>query len=233
MRIVIIGSVAGGTSAAAKARRNSEEHEIVIYDMDRDISYSGCGLPYFLGEDYISRDDLVPRNSAWFKKRFNIDILTEHMVKEINFYNKTLFIENLADGENFTDRYDRLIIATGASPVIPGIPGIDAGNVFFVRNVSSAERIKNFIAAETPHKALIIGGGFIGLEMAENLANRGLEITLVEASEHVMPSMDSNMAVHCNKGTTGNAAQNMLINLGFKEVYNISGGYSQYKMEMK
>ncbi len=196
MRIVIIGSVAGGTSAAAKARRNSEEPEIVIYDMDKDISYSGCGLPYFIGEEYISRDDLTPRNSAWFKKRFNIDIFTEHKVTDIDTDNKSVYVKNLVTGETFTDRYDKLIIATGAAPFMPDITGIDSDNVFPVRNVRSADRIKKFIADNKPQRALIIGGGFIGLEMAENLKLHGIDITLVESAPHVMPSMDADMAVY-------------------------------------
>ena len=196
MRIVIIGSVAGGTSAAAKARRNSEEHEIVIYDMDRDISYSGCGLPYYIGEDYISRDDLTPRNAAWFKSRFNIDIFTEHKVMEIDFENKMLQVENLVSGETFTDKYDRLVLATGAVPFIPPIPGINSPNVFPVRSVRDADSIKKFIIDKKPRKAAIIGGGFIGLEMAENLTLQGIAVSLIEMAEHVMPSMDRDMAVY-------------------------------------
>ncbi len=196
MRIVIIGSVAAGTSAAAKARRNSEEHEIVIYDMDKDISYSGCGLPYFIGEDYISREDLAPRDSAWFKKRFNIDIFTEHKVTDINPDNKSLSVKNLVTGKTFTDRYDKLVIATGAIPFIPDIRGIDLDNVFSVRNVRNADIIKKFLTEKNPKRALIIGGGFIGLEMAENLSLKGIDITLIESAPHVMPSMDADMAVY-------------------------------------
>jgi len=196
MRIVIIGSVAGGTSAAAKARRNSEEHEIVIYDMDRDISYSGCGLPYYIGEDYISRDDLTPRNSAWFKNRFNIDIFTEHQVIDIDINRKTLTVKNIQTGNIFSDRYDKLIMATGAESFIPQIPGIENCNVFPVRNVRNADKIKNFISDTKPERALVIGGGFIGLEMAENLTQLGIKITLIEIADHVMPSMDRDITVY-------------------------------------
>lgn len=196
MRIVIIGSVAGGTSAAAKARRNSEDPEIVIYDMDKDISYSGCGLPYFIGEDYISRDDLTPRNAAWFKKRFNIDIFTEHKVGEIDFENKTIQVQNLISGETFVDRYDKLVIATGAVPVIPPVPGIDSANVFPVRSVRSADAIKKFIAENKPRSAAIIGCGYIGLEMAENLHLQGMKVTMFESAPHVMPSMDRDMSMY-------------------------------------
>lgn len=196
MRIVIIGSVAGGTSAAAKARRNSEENEIVIYDMDRDISYSGCGLPYYIGEDYITREDLTPRNSLWFKNRFNIDIFTEHQVTDIDIESRTLTVKNIQTGNIFNDRYDKLIIATGAESFIPPIPGIKNSNVFPVRSVRNADKIKKYILENKPEKALIIGGGFIGLEMAENLTHLGIKVTLIEMADHVMPAMDSDMAVY-------------------------------------
>lgn len=196
MRIVIIGSVAGGTSAAAKARRNSEEHEIVIYDMDSDISYAGCGLPYYIGEDYITRDDLIPRNSAWFKKRFNIDIFTGHAVTDVDPGSKTLTVKNFQTGEIFSDKYDKLVIAAGAESFIPAIPGIKNSNVFSVRNVRNADSIKKYIMEENPAQAVIIGGGFIGLEMAENLSLRKMSVTLIEAAGHVMPSMDKDMAVY-------------------------------------
>lgn len=196
MRIVIIGSVAGGTSAAAKARRNSEDHEIVIYDMDSDISYSGCGLPYYIGEDYITRDDLTPRNSAWFKKRFNIDIFTEHMVTDIDPGNRTLTVKNTQTGEIFSDRYDKLIIATGAESFIPSIHGIGNRNVFAVRNVRNADMIKKYMIENNPSEALIIGAGFIGLEMADNLVHNGISVTMIEAADHVMPSLDRDIAVY-------------------------------------
>ena len=196
MRIVIIGSVAGGTSAAAKARRNSEEHEIVIYDMDSDISYAGCGLPYYIGEDYITRDDLIPRNSAWFKKRFNIDIFTGHAVTDVDPGSKTLTVKNFQTGEIFSDKYDKLVIAAGAESFIPAIPGIKNSNVFSVRNVRNADSIKKYIMEKNPAQAVIIGGGFIGLEMAENLSLRKMSVTLIEAAGHLMPSMDKDMAVY-------------------------------------
>jgi len=196
VRIVIIGSVAGGTSAAAKARRNSEEHEIVIYDMDSDISYAGCGLPYYIGEDYITRDDLIPRNSAWFKKRFNIDIFTGHAVTDVDPGSKTLTVKNFQTGEIFSDKYDKLVIAAGAESFIPAIPGIKNSNVFSVRNVRNADSIKKYIMEKNPAQAVIIGGGFIGLEMAENLSLRKMSVTLIEAAGHLMPSMDKDMAVY-------------------------------------
>ena len=121
MKLVIIGSVAAGTSVAAKARRNNEEADITIYDRDYDISYSGCGIPYYVGGEVESRDDLTPRDAAFFKKRYNIDVMTRHNVKEVDKNQKTLTIENLETGETFTDKYDILVLATGATSIIPPI----------------------------------------------------------------------------------------------------------------
>ena len=145
MKIVIIGSVAGGTSVAAKARRNDGAAEIKIYDMDRDISYSGCGLPYYIGEDYIERGNLTPRDPKWFKKRFDIDIFTGHKVTKIDKNKKEIQVENLETGEIFLDSYDKLVIATGATPIKPDIDGIESENIFYLRNVKSADRIVDFV----------------------------------------------------------------------------------------
>ncbi len=199
MRIVIIGSVAAGTSVAAKARRNSIENEIVIYEKDSDISYSVCGLPYYIGEDYIERDNLVPRDSAWFKKRFDIEIKTGHEVKSVNSINKKIEVLNIASGETVTDSYDILVFATGAKPIIPDIKGVKNENVFALRNVKSAEMIKDYIEENEPKTAAIIGSGFIGLEMAENLVKLGIKASIVEEKNQVMASLDSEMGSYVEK----------------------------------
>lgn len=197
MRILIIGSVAGGTSAAAKARRNNEENEIVIYDKDYDISYSGCGLPYYIGEDYISRENLTPRNPKWFKDRFNIDIFIGHEVMEIDSEKKELRIKDLINGNEIIDKYDKLIIATGAKIIKPSIDGLElADNIFYLRNVKNADTIKEFIETRKPKKAVIIGGGFIGLEMLENLEKLGIKTSLIEIKDQVMPSMDKDITIY-------------------------------------
>ena len=196
MKIVIIGSVAGGTSVAAKARRNDGEAEIKIYDMDRDISYSGCGLPYYIGEDYIERGNLTPRDPKWFKKRFDIDILTGHQVTKIDKDRKEIQVKNLDTGDIFTDTYDKLVLATGATPIKPNIPGIDSENIFYLRNVSSADSIVNFIHTNSPKKAVVVGAGYIGLELLENLTHLGIEVTIVEKSESIMSKLDKDMSVY-------------------------------------
>lgn len=194
MKLVIIGSVAAGTSVAAKARRNNEDAQITIYDRDYDISYSGCGIPYYVGGEVESRDDLTPRDAAFFKKRYNIDVMTRHNVTAVDADAKTVMVENLETGESFTDSYDSLVLATGASSIIPPIPGVDSDNVFPIRNIQNAETTRNFVDATSPKHATIIGAGFIGLEMAEQLKLRGVDVTVIERIPQVMPPLDKDMA---------------------------------------
>lgn len=204
MRIIIVGSVAAGTSAAAKARRNNIENEIIIYEKDKDISYSVCGLPYYIGEEYISRENLNPRNPEWFKKRFNIDIKIGHEVIGIDADKKTLEIKNIETGIVFYDHYDTLVLATGASPVKPRIEGIENENVFTLRNISSGDSIKQYIEQQQPSSAVIIGSGFIGMELAENLVKKGLQVSVVEAAMQVMPSYDEEMSLHIKQELINN-----------------------------
>ncbi|MFT8316517.1 MAG: FAD-dependent oxidoreductase [Clostridium sp.] len=199
MKIVIIGAVAGGTSAAAKARRNDEDAEIKIYDMDYDISYSGCGLPYYIGEEVQDRDELTPRNAAFFKKKYNVDVFRRHEVLRINTDHKTLTIKNLDTNDVFDESYDKLVIATGAKPIVPNIEGAEKSNVFYLRNVQQADKIKEYILSHKPKSAVIVGTGFIGLEMTENLKKLGIEVTLVERLNQVTPGLDSDMAAYVEK----------------------------------
>ncbi len=195
MKIVIIGSVASGTSVAAKARRNTEEAEITVYDQGRDISYSVCGIPYQIGGEVATIDELTPRNPAWFKKRYNVDIYTEHKVTHVDVNKKMLTVENRVTGKVVKDNYDVLVFATGAAPIIP-VPfdQKEYQNAFVVRNIQDDRDITAFISKQQPKKALIIGGGFIGLEMTEQLENLGIDVTLVQRGKHIMPQMDSDMA---------------------------------------
>ncbi|MFB5345717.1 FAD-dependent oxidoreductase [Enterococcus faecalis] len=196
MKIVIIGSVAAGTSVAAKARRNTEEAEIVVYDQDKDISYSICGIPYYIGEEVDDLDKLMPRNATWFKKRYNVDIFTEHRVTAIHPESQTIEVENLQTGEKITESYDELVLATGAKPIVPEIFKAQqtSKNLFHVRNIQDAAAIHSFIEKENPKQATIIGAGFIGLEMAEQLVHKGIEVTVIQRSNQVMKQMDADMA---------------------------------------
>jgi NADPH-dependent 2,4-dienoyl-CoA reductase/sulfur reductase-like enzyme/rhodanese-related sulfurtransferase len=196
MRLVIIGAVAAGTSAAAKARRNCEEAEIVIYEKDSYISYSGCGMPYYIGGEVESADELTPRNPAFFKSTYNIDIFTMHEVLSISPGEKTVEVKNHATGEIFTDNYDKLIIATGARAFVPPIKGADSPNVFTLRNINDMNRIKAFISKNHPKSAVVVGTGMIGIEACENLRNLGIEVTMVETLPQVTPMLDTEMSVY-------------------------------------
>jgi len=203
MRILIIGAVAAGTSAAAKARRNDELAEIVVYDRDDFISYSGCGMPYYIGGEVEDANKLTPRDPSFFKKKYNVDIKILHEVLSVNTQEKYIEIKNLLNDEVFKDNYDKLIIATGASAVIPPIEGVLKPNVFSLRNINDMNKIKNFIDSSKPEKAVIIGTGFIGLEVCENLKNQGIDVTLIERLPRVTPGLDEDMAAyveeHLNK----------------------------------
>ena len=196
MRILIIGAVAAGTSAAAKARRNNEEAEIVIYEMDQFISYSGCGMPYYIGGDIESADELTPRDPAFFKSKYNVDVLVSHEVLQIDPAKKSLQIRNLRTDELFTDTYDKLVLATGATPVIPPVKGTDQKHVFTLRNINDMKRIKEFINNTNPKTAAIIGTGFIGLELCENFNQLGIKTSLIERLPQVTPGLDPDMAVY-------------------------------------
>ncbi len=196
MKIVIIGSVAAGTSVAAKARRNNEECEITVYERDSDISYSGCGLPYYIGEESIERDNLTPRNPKWFEERFNMTLKTGHEVISIDSERRRIKVKNLATEEIFEDSYDKLVVATGATPLLPSITGIERENVFTLRNVQSADRIIDYIMEKAPKKAVIVGAGYIWLELLENLENLGIETTVIEREERAMAKMDKDMSVY-------------------------------------
>jgi len=193
-RLVIIGAVAAGTSVGAKARRNDEALQIVVYERDRDISYSGCGIPYFVGGQVAEAAELHPRDPAWFAKRYNMDVRTGHEVVAVDHTSRSVRVVNLDSGEEFTDSYDVLVLATGARSIVPPIPGVDSPGVFTVRSVRDAEAIRAWIDTRQPTTAVVVGSGFIGLEMAEQLTERGITVTVVERLPQVMPALDADMA---------------------------------------
>ncbi len=199
MKIIVIGSVAAGTSVAAKARRNTETAEITIYDRDEHISYSGCGIPYYLGTDIEEIDELTPRNAKWFKKRYNIDIHTKQEVLAVDVNKKQVTVKNLQTNEEYVDTYDKLVLATGASPIVPPISGVEKENVFSVRNIQNAAHIKQFMTMKQPKKAVIVGGGFIGIEVAESFLKLGMDVTLIDQEQQVMSSMDKDVTVWFEK----------------------------------
>lgn len=194
MKLIVIGAVAAGTSAAAKARRNQDDLEITIYEKDVDISYSGCGLPYYIGNEIESIEELTPRDPAFFKKKYNIDIHTAHLVTKIDHDNQQVYVKNLQTDETFTDSYDKLVIATGAKSIVPPIDGVDLPHVHSLRTVQDARRIKGYIDEHQPKKAVVVGTGFIGFEMLENLIERDIDVVIVEMKPHITSNLDPDMA---------------------------------------
>ena len=195
MRLIVIGAVAGGTSAAAKARRNDPSAEIVMYEIDKYISYSACGMPYYIGGEIEDEGKLTPRGPEHFKEKYDIVVKTGHEVLSFNAEKKTLEVKNLETGEIFTDHYDKLLISTGATSSIPPIKGVDKSHVFSLRNINDMNKIKGFLDQRKPKKAVVVGTGFIGMEMAENLKILGLDVTMVEMLSHVSPVLDEEMSM--------------------------------------
>jgi NADPH-dependent 2,4-dienoyl-CoA reductase/sulfur reductase-like enzyme len=193
-RLVVIGGVAGGATAASKARRCCPEAEIEIYDQGRFISYAGCGLPYFLGGFSPDWKKLLARTPREFEKDHNIDIHLHHRVDSIDPDNKRISVTDLEAGKEFQRDYDTLVVATGAVPIMPDFPGKDLEGVFVLRSLADALEIKSFLDSQAPEKALIVGAGSIGLEMSEAFRRLGLQVDLVEAGDHVMPHLDPGMA---------------------------------------
>ena len=196
MRLIIIGGVAAGTSAASKARRNNDKAEIVLYEKGPDISYAGCDTPYFIGGLIKDIKSLTPRDVSFFKKRYNVDVKIRHEVEKIDLETRSLSIRDLETDRTFTDHYDKLIIATGAKSVIPPIPGVDQDHVFSLRTIQDALKIDSFIKQNKPQTAAIIGSGSIGMEMAENLSRIGLDVHVIEMVPRINPALDPDMSVH-------------------------------------
>lgn len=194
MKIAIIGAVAAGTSAAAKARRTDKDAEIVIFEKGRDISYAGCGLPYYISGVTPSRYNVVMNTAQDFKEKYNVDVLLEHEVTKINSENKSLIYKNLKNGETGEYEFDKLIIATGALPIKPPFEGLNLDNIFTLRSVESADKIKDAVKRDDVNQAVIIGAGLIGLEMAESFSELGMEVTVVELQNQVLPPFSKEMA---------------------------------------
>lgn len=194
MRIVVIGSVAAGTSVAAKARRNNEDHEIVVYEKGTDISYSVCGMPFYLGGEVEALDDLIPRDASWFKTRFNVDIITATEVVSIDEVHQTLLVKHLPTNEIVEDHYDKLVLATGAAPrvIAPFDQGYD--NVFTLHHMNDTRAIDDYLKTKSISNVLIFGTGYVGLEMAEQFHRRGLSVTLVQRSRQIMTNYDGEIA---------------------------------------
>lgn len=200
MKIVIIGSVAAGTSVAAKARRNTEDAEIVLYDKDIDISYSVCGIPYAVGGEVERFEELTPRNAEWFKQRYNVEMHTASEVTHIDKEKKQIYGIHLLTNQKFSDSYDVLVFATGSIYNTPEIfENTHFENVFQIKNITSGKQIQQYIQENPVKKAIVIGAGYIGLEMAEQLKNQGLDIAIIQRSKHPMSYLDWEMSIRIER----------------------------------
>ncbi|MCD6507202.1 FAD-dependent oxidoreductase [Candidatus Poribacteria bacterium] len=194
MKLVIVGGGAGGPTAAARARRLDENAEIVMFERGEHVSYGHCGLPYYIGGVIENREALLISTPERFRERYRVEARVKSEVKAIITDEKQVEVLDLSTGRTYRESYDKLILATGASPIKPPLPGIDMDEIFTLRNLTDADRIVRFIEERKPQSAVVVGGGFIGLEMAENLRRRGLDVTVVEMLDQVMPVLDKEMA---------------------------------------
>ena len=194
MKVVIVGGVAGGATAAARLRRLDEQAEIVVFERSGYISYANCGLPYYIGGAIEDRDALTLQTPESFDARFQVKMRVRHEVTAIHPDRKTVAVKNLGTGEVFEESYDKLILSPGAKPAKPPIPGIDLDRIFTLRTVEDTLRLKDYIGTARPKSAVLVGGGFIGVELAENLRELGLEVTIVEQLPQLMSPFDPDMA---------------------------------------
>ncbi len=197
MKTIIIGGVAGGATCAARLRRLKEDMNITIYEKSSYISYANCGLPYYLGNVIKNKKSLTLQNPKSFKSRYNVDVFVKHEVIEINKDKKEVIVKNLDTNDIFKDKYDKLVIATGAKAVIPNIEGKELG--FTLKTVEDAYLIEDYIIKNKVKDVIVVGGGFIGLEVLENLKLRGLDVTLVERTNQVLNPIDLDMATYLHK----------------------------------
>lgn len=226
MKYVIIGGVAGGATAAARLRRIDENAEIIMLEKGKYISYANCGLPYYIGGVIEDRQKLLVQSPEAFSKRFRIDVRVENEVVEIHPKEKMLKIRR-GDGIEYIENYDKLLLSPGANPVRPPLGGIDSEGIFVLRNVEDTDRIKKFMETNRVKHAVVVGAGFIGLEMAENLSHAGIHVAVVEMGEQVMAPIDFSMAsfIHqelCQKGV------DLYLGEGVTHFENTSSGLTVY-----
>lgn len=217
MKVVIVGGVAGGATAAARIRRLDENAEIIIFERSGYVSYANCGLPYYIGGEISDKEDLFLQTPEGFWSRFKIDVRTLHEVTKINRDRKTVTVLDKMSGKVFEESYDKLILSPGAKPVMPDFCKGNCSNIFTLRTVEDTLKIREFTDNYPIKTAVIIGGGFIGLEMAENLKNRGIDVTVIQKGDHLLNTVDSDIAsfIHTNLRTKG---INILLNANVKSI---------------
>ncbi len=216
-KILIVGGVAGGASAATRARRMNEHAEIILFEKDADVSFANCGLPYYIGDEITDRKKLVVASAEFLTQRFALDVRTRQEVTAIDRGAKQVNVRNHATGEEYTETYDKLILSTGASPFVPPIDGRDAPNVFTLRNLADTDQIKAATDGDRARTAAVIGAGFIGLEMVEQLARRGYKTTLAELQSQVLPLFDPEMAQPIEQELSENSVE-LALGDGIKQI---------------
>ncbi len=221
-KTVIIGGVAGGATTAARLRRRDENMQIVMLERGGYISYANCGLPYYIGDVIKSRDALLLQTPEAMKAKFDIDVRVMSEVTKILPEEKAVEVKNLKTGEVYRESYDNLVLATGSSPVKPPIPGIDGENIFTLWSVPDTDQIKSYITEKQPKRAAVIGGGFIGLEMAENLHEQGIEVAVIEMQDQVMAPLDPDMANLLHENLRMNGID-LILGDGVKEFHQAEG----------
>ncbi|BCS54346.1 FAD-dependent oxidoreductase [Geobacter sp. SVR] len=217
-KIVIVGGVAGGASTAARLRRLDESLEIVILERGDAISYANCGLPYYIGGIISDRDALFLQTPEAMKKRFNIDVKVRSEVVRIDRDKKEVVVRDLEQGNTYTVAYDKLVLSPGSSPIVPNVPGSRLPNVFTLRTVPDTDRIKGYLTEQEVHSAVVVGGGFIGIEMAENLAEAGKKVTIVEMSDQVLNNLDYEMATLVHQELRGRGI-NLILGNGLAAIH--------------
>jgi CoA-disulfide reductase len=198
-RVLIVGGVAGGASAAARLRRLDETAKIIMFERGEYISFANCGLPYYIGGAIKTRDELLLQKPQSFSRRFNVDVRVNNEVVKINSRERNVEVVNKSTGEKYIEKYDKLVLSPGAEPARPPIPGIDSSRVFTLRNIADTDRIAEFMETNNPKKAIVVGAGYIGLEMVENLHSRDLAVEVVEMMDQVMPILDKEMADYLHR----------------------------------
>jgi CoA-disulfide reductase len=213
-KVLIVGGVAGGATAAARLRRLDEQAEIIMFERDEYISFANCGLPYYIGGKITDREDLIVQTPEAMKARFKIDVRIQSEVIAVDTGTKKVTVRSEAKGV-YEESYDYLILSPGAKPLKPNIPGINSQKILTLRNIRDTDKIKTYIDRQGVNSAIIVGGGFIGIEMAENLRERGLSVTIVEAAPHILAPFDSDMVVMLEKELVDNGVS-LQLNDGVK-----------------
>lgn len=221
-KTLIIGGIAGGATTAARLRRRNENMEIIIFEKGDYISYANCGLPYYIGDIIKNRDALLLQTPQAMKNKFNIDVRVASEVIKILPEENKIIVKDLKTKEEYEESYDNLVIATGSSPIKPSIKGIENENIFVLWTVNDTDNIKKYIYEKKPKSVSIIGGGFIGLEMAENLHKLGLDVSLIEMQDQVMAPVDKEMANLIHENMVNNNI-NLILGDGVKEFHNKNG----------